>query len=338
MKLASNPMLVLPTSVNTRRSNKHKTVVILGGLGFIGSHMCRALLKSGYGVRVFTRARGSRHLIADIEKDVEIVEGDIFSRYDVLGAILDAEILIHLAHTTVPKSSMDDPEHDVISNIAAAMKWLPYLSQTNVRRIYYVSSGGTVYGLPEQVPIDESHPTNPICSYGITKLALEKYMAMYSAMADIDCYLLRPTNVYGPGQQLHKGQGVISVLSHRILQGEPIEVIGGGESLRDYLYVEDLVRAVMLLLDYTGALRLFNISSGQGQAVKEIIQLLQSQLGYSSRILSTPVRGFDVPVNLLSSARLREETGWSPRVGLEEGIAQTIRWLQANNSAALEMA
>ena len=303
-------------------------VVVLGGLGFMGSHICRELLARGYNVRIFDRLYALRTLIEDIEDRVEIVEGDMARTDDVLGVLRDAETVIHLVHTTVPGSSMKDPAYDLSSNVIASVGWLSRLDETSLRRILYISSGGTVYGLPQTNPIDENHPTDPISSYGITKLTIEKYVSMYASMFGIDYCLVRPSNVYGPGQRLHIGQGVIGVLADTALRGEPMEVWGTGESLRDYLYIEDLVRALMGLVAYTGPHRIFNISSGAGHSVLDIISILRDRLGFAPEIIYKPARGFDVPANVLDSSRLHTETGWRPTIGLEDGIAHTVEWLR----------
>lgn len=303
-------------------------IVVLGGLGFMGSHICRALVGRGDEVRVFDKLYASRELIGDIEPRIEIVEGDISRANDVVDAIADADTIIHLVHTTVPGSSMADPAFDITSNVVASVGWLSRLRETKVRRILYVSSGGTVYGVPQTPLIDEAHPTDPISSYGITKLTIEKYVAMYSALSGVRHCILRPSNVYGEGQRLHIGQGVIGVLINRALQGEPLEIWGTGESLRDYLHVEDMVSATLALVDYKGAHNLFNVSSGRGYSVLDILGIISDQLGWQPEVVYQAGRGFDVPVNVLDSSRLNAETGWRPRVELKAGIARTIEWIK----------
>jgi UDP-glucose 4-epimerase len=304
-------------------------VVVLGGCGFIGSHLCRALVARGRAVRVFDKVYAGRTLIADIEREVEVVEGDVARPEDVLAALDGADTVLNLVHTTVPGSSMLDPAYDVESNVVAAARWLSRLDRTTVRRVVFVSSGGTVYGPPRGAGlIDEQHPTDPVSSYGITKLAVEKYVAMYAALYGREHLILRPSNVYGEGQRLHIGQGVIGVLADRALRGEPLEVWGAGTSLRDYLHVEDLTEAVMRLLDYGGAQRVFNVSSGGGRSVLDILGVLGRVLGRLPEVRHLPARGFDVPVNVLDSSLLRRETGWGPRVELEEGVARVVEWLK----------
>ena len=183
----------------------------MGGLGFIGSHLSRLLFYEGCSVRIFDKLYASHKLVADIEAQIEIEEGDAERPEDILKALRDIDIAVDFIHTTVPGSSMMDPVYDVQTNIVSHVGWLSQLHKTRLRRIIYISSGGTVYGIPRRNPLNENHPTEPICSYGITKLTIEKYVAMYAGIHGIDYRICRPANVYGEGQHLHVGQGVIGV-------------------------------------------------------------------------------------------------------------------------------
>jgi UDP-glucose 4-epimerase len=303
-------------------------IAVLGGLGFMGSHICRELVKRGYFVRIFDKLYASHELISDFESSVEIVESDISRSPDVLEAISDVHLVINLIHTTVPRSSMDEPIYDITSNIGAAVGWLRQLAKTKVRKVFYFSSGGTVYGIPENIPTSESHPTNPISSYGITKLAIEKYTAMYANHSGIDYCLLRPSNVYGPGQRLQIRQGVIGVLANRASHSEPLEIWGAGTNVRDYLFIDDMVSAVMKLLSYSGPFRVFNISSGRGNSVLDIVSILRDQIHSPLEVVHLPDGGFHVPVNILDSSRLADQTGWRATVDLESGLARTIQSLK----------
>lgn len=308
-------------------------VVIFGGLGFIGSHLCRELVEHCSAVRAFDRPGESREAVQSFENRIEIVGGDISDTDQVIDALRDATVLINLVHTTVPGSSMRDPAHDVVSNVASAVKWLERLAETSLRKIVYFSSGGTVYGIPETVPITEDHPTNPISSYGITKLAIEKYTALYANRFGIEYRLVRPSNVYGPSQRLNHGQGVIGILADRALNGEVLEIWGKGTDQRDYLFIDDLVDAIFKLLVYEGPFRVFNVSSGAGHCVLDLIAVLSKEIHPLPRVEHRPERGFDVPMNILDSSRLRQETGWRPEIGFEEGIRRTIQWLKERTSA-----
>lgn len=308
---------------------RNNRIVVLGGLGFIGSHICRTLISQGYVIRIFDKLYAQRRLIEDLATEVEIIEGDISRADDVLEALRGCDTAIDLVHTTVPGSSMKDPVYDVTSNLRAAVSWLPHLAETGINRFLYVSSGGTVYGLPRTNPISEEHPTNPISSYGITKLAIEKYVAMYCEMLGIQYQILRPSNVYGEGQRLNIGQGVIGVMADHALNGKPLEIWGTGENQRDYLHVDDLAESVLALLTYEGSEHVFNVSSEEGHSVLDIVNVLRDTLGLSFEIKHLPDRGFDVPSNILSSEKLRAETNWSPKVGWETGIARTVDWVKS---------
>ena len=318
----------MTTTPSPAKELAHERVVVFGGLGFIGSHLCRELLKHCAAVKIFDRPGGSRESVRDIENSIEIAGGDISNTEDVIAALRDATVLINLVHTTVPGSSMKDPGYDVVSNVGSAVKWLERLQETDLRRIVYFSSGGTVYGVPEVVPISEDHPTNPISSYGITKLAIEKYTALYANRFGIDYRLVRPSNVYGPGQQLHQGQGVIGILAQCALNGEPLEVWGTGIDRRDYLFIDDLVDGLLKLLVYQGPQKVFNISSGTGHSVLDLIEVLSKEIDPLPPVVHRAERGFDVPINILDSSRLAQETGWRAEVDFAEGVRRTIAWLK----------
>jgi UDP-glucose 4-epimerase len=301
---------------------------VLGGLGFIGSHLSRALVRQGFSVRIFDKLYASRELIRDFETSVEVIEGDMERPQDVLDALSGSEICFHLIYSTVPGSSMEDPGYDVQSNVVSSVRWLSQLHRTTIKRLIFVSSGGTVYGIPQSNPTTEDHPTNPISSYGISKLCVEKYVLLYGQVYGIAPTILRPSNVYGEGQKLNVNQGLIGVFANRILKGEPIEIWGDGTVRRDYLYIEDIISGLLRLLEYRGSYTVFNISAGEGHSVLEVVNLLGKIIGKEPQIIFKPARGFDVPVNILSSRRFAEETGWMPQTALREGISRFVKWLK----------
>lgn len=308
-------------------TKKDSRVLVMGGLGFIGSHLCRTLLNKGYRVRIFDKLYGSRELIEDIQEDVQIEEGDVEKPEDVLRLLKGSDVVIDLIHTTVPGSSMQDPAYDVHSNVVSCAKWLPLLKDTDLTRIIYVSSGGTVYGVPMRNPVSEDHPTEPICSYGITKLAIEKYVAMYANLNGIEYRICRPANAYGEGQRLNIGQGAIGVFLERGLKGQPIEIWGDGTNRRDYIYVKDIVSGIVKLINHEGKGRVFNISTGKGYSLNDIVSIIREELKIPVEVRYKPSRGFDVPVNILDNIRFRRETGWEPRIDITEGIRRVYDWL-----------
>jgi len=314
---------------NANRSEKLR-VLVLGGLGFIGSHLCRLLVREGYAVRIFDKLYGSRNLIADIKEKIEIEEGDAERPEDVLKALSDTDVAIDLIHTTVPGASMRDPAYDVQTNVTAHAGWLSQLYKTRLRRIIYVSSGGTVYGIPQRNPIGEDHPTDPISSYGITKLAIEKYIAMYANIWGIDYRICRPANIYGEGQHLNVGQGAIGVFLEQCIKKKPIEIWGNGRVSRDYIDVDDMAQAIIQLIAHQGEDKIFNISSGIGYSLNDIVTIIRNDLQISAKVNYIESRNFDVPVNILDNSRLIRETGWKPQTDLVSGIHRVYDYLKSS--------
>lgn len=316
--------------MNERKELKTaERILVMGGFGFIGSRLCRALLQRGYRVRIFDKLYGSHNLIADIEPDVEIIESDIERPEDVLGALDGVDVVVHLIHSTVPGSSMLDPAYDVQSNVVSSARWLSSLEDKGLSRIIYISSGGTVYGNPIINPITEDHPTEPVSSYGITKLAIEKYVAMYANLIGIQYRIGRPSNVYGEGQRLNIGQGVIGVFLYRALEGKPIEIWGDGTNKRDYIYVQDLVEGILKLIRHEGQGRVFNISTAAGYSLNEIVAIIRDETKLPVEVVYKQARGYDVPVNILDNTRIKTELGWQPETNLREGIRIVYQWVRS---------
>jgi UDP-glucose 4-epimerase len=219
---------------------------------------------------------------------------------------------------------MEDPVFELQSNVASTAAWLSRLGETRLRRIIYVSSGGTVYGPPRLLPVSEDHPLNPISVYGIAKLACEKLIAMYSELAGIDYRIARPSNAYGEGQPVDRNQGILGVLLDRIKRGKAIEIWGYGEGMRDYIHVDDVVESLLALLTHSGPSRVFNVSTGVGHSVLNVIQAFRSRAQDLPEVVHLPARGFDVPDNILDNSRLKQETGWWPKVSLDAGIDRLL--------------
>jgi UDP-glucose 4-epimerase len=310
------------------KNSEKPRILVLGGLGFIGSHLSRWLLREGHRVRIFDKLYVSRHLIADVEEEIEVEEGDAERPEDIIHSLKDIDIAIDLIHTTVPGVSMKDPAYDVQTNVVSHAGWLSLLGKTGLKRIIYVSSGGTVYGVPRMNPIGEDHPTEPISSYGITKLAIEKYVAMYSNVHGIEYRIGRPANIYGEGQHLNIGQGVIGVFLDRCLKRQPIEIWGDGTVTRDYLYVTDMVRGIIELIGHRGDGRIFNISSGRGYSLNELIAIIRDELNIPTSVAYMTSRKFDVPANVLDCSRLKRETGWMPNVAMVDGMRRVSDYLR----------
>ena len=297
--------------------------LVLGGGGFIGSHLVTALLAQGVEVRVLERPYRTRMPNIPEHPALEWQEGDFGNLQDIHRALKEVDVVFHLVSTTQPKSSNDDPSFDVESNLVATLRLLEQLRGRNIPLIF-ISSGGTVYGTPQHTPIPETHPTEPTCSYGITKLAIEKYLALHQLLHGLDYRVLRVANPYGPGQEANHAQGVVGTFLSRVMHDEPIEVWGDGSVVRDYLYISDTVSALLQAAAYRGTQRIFNIGSGGGHSVREIIAAVEQVTGKKAKVSYTAARKFDVPVSVLDISRARSELGWQPEVDLHEGLRLTL--------------
>jgi UDP-glucose 4-epimerase len=302
--------------------------VIFGGGGFIGSAIADRLLRDGHTLRIFERPRVLPYRVFDKGEEVEWLTGDMLSIHDVRDAIEGTDAVLHLVSFTLPKSSNDDLVYDVQTNLVSTIQLLNAMVSQGIKKIVFISSGGTVYGIPKYLPIDEQHPTNPLVSYGITKLAIEKYLLMFEYLHGIKASILRVTNPFGQRQRVETAQGAVTVFLHRALRRETIDIWGDGSITRDYLHISDVAEAFARALDYTGPDSVFNVSSGAGTSLNELISVLEDVLGRPVACRYLDRRPFDVPVSILSNALAREQLGWAPQITLREGITRTAEWMR----------
>lgn len=302
--------------------------LVLGGGGFMGSHLSKALLEQGHAVRIFERLNLKPVEVFPDCKDLEWLEGDFLNVEDVGRAVAECEIIFHLISTTLPRSSNDNPVYDVESNLVSTLHMLEAARKAGVRKVLFASSGGTVYGIPKQVPIKESHPTDPVCSYGISKLAIEKYLHLYHALHGLDYCVLRIGNPYGEGQRPTAAQGAVAVFLDKALNDEAIEIWGNGTVTRDYIYVGDVVQAFLKAMTYCGEHRIFNIGSGEGRSLNDLIGAIESLVGRPVTQRCLPGRSFDVPTNILDISRAKAFLGWQSKTPFYAGLSQTFKWLE----------
>lgn len=304
-------------------------IVLFGGGGFIGSTIADRLLVDGHELRIFERPRVPPYRkFTELEK-VEWVTGDLSSTHDVGDAVSGMDAVLHLVSTTLPKSSNDDPIYDVQSNVVATLQMLNAMVTHNVSKIIFISSGGTVYGNPEYLPIDEKHPTNPLVSYGITKLAIEKYLQMYSHLYGIKAITLRVANPYGERQRIETAQGAVGVFLNLALKGDPIQVWGDGSVTRDYIHVSDVAEAFVKALGYSGTQTCFNVSSGTGTSLNALIDMLKDEIAKPVDVRYQAARSFDVPVSVLNNDLARKELNWDPSISMQDGIVRTVTWIKS---------
>lgn len=315
--------------------NSAVSCLVVGGSGFIGSRLVAALAESGYAVRSFDRL-DPRPEIARLSR-VEFMQGTIENEEELRRAVAGCDICFHLASTTTPKSSNDDPAFDLTSNVVATLRLLDACRDARMAKLVFLSSGGTVYGRALSSPIPESHPTDPLCAYGIGRLSIEKYLALYRWLHGLDCCILRAANAYGPGQRTGTGQGAIAAFLGRILDRQTIEIWGDGSVIRDFVHVDDLAQALVASIRYRGGAHVFNVGSGQGCSLNELLGELSTTTGRPLSVSYLPGRPFDVPVNVLDISLARDALAWTPKIGLPEGLRRTWTWLLDQSAAGAGM-
>jgi len=294
----------------------------------MGTHLCNALVGRGYPVRVFERPVPELLSAERARGPIEWFYGDFVNRNDIASAIDGCDVIFHLISTTLPKNSNENPLYDVETNLTGTLNVLEAARDNGAVKIIFVSSGGTVYGVPKHIPIPESHPTDPICSYGIVKLTIEKYLHMYHLLHGLESLILRIANPFGEGQRPDAAQGAVAVFLHRALNDQVIEIWGDGTVVRDYLYIDDVTDAFVRALDYHGTCRVMNIGAARGHSLNELLAAMEEVLGRQIKRTYLPARPFDVAINVLDSSKARDLLGWEPRVTLREGLQRTLDWLR----------
>lgn len=306
--------------------------LVLGGGGFIGTNLCRALRARGADVRGFGRAPHDAEALRGVPWSV----GAFSDRAALAAAVARTDVVYHLIGGGVPDSSNRNPEADLLASLPDTLHLLDLCRTTGVRRLVFLSSGGTVYGVPASTgAIPETAATDPISAYGVSRLAIEKYLGLYRHLHGLNSVTLRVSNPYGPYQNPHRAQGVVAAMAHRALIGDALEIWGTGEVVRDFIHIDDVVEAMIAVLDYDGPHRVLNVGSGVGRSVASIADDLERLLGRGPlRRHHRPSRPADVPVNVLDIGLIGREIGWRPRVAWLDGLRATVAWAAARQAGA----
>jgi UDP-glucose 4-epimerase len=307
--------------------------LILGGDGFIGRHVALLLARAGHRVTIATRALPTFSFQVEVagwirRKEFELASAD----WDDL--VTGIDVVHHYAWSSIPASANANPAGDLLINVAATLGLLEALKRRGGGRVVFASSGGTVYGKLKSAPASEDAVLAPITAYGAGKVAAEIYLGLYRAMHNLDCRIARIANPYGPGQNLSRGLGAVTTFLHHALTDQEIVIWGDGQTIRDFIHISDVASCLVTLacapqsdVDFV-----FNVGTGIGTSLNEIVTALEMILGRPIRVTRTPIRAIDVPISVLANQRARQVLGWSPRVSLSEGIARTVADLRADRA------
>lgn len=306
-------------------------ILVLGAAGFIGTNLCRYLCaeKDNYVIAYDCSMPALERLKSTISSDnIKYVDGHFEMNDDYVTLTRDVDIVYHLISTVVPGTCNHGIAEEFMSNTVVTVKLLDACVINKVKKIVFLSSGGTVYGKIAEIPVKEDTPLNPISSYGIQKLTIEKLLYLYHYMNKLDYRIIRLANPYGRYQNPNGVQGVVTTFVYKAINNEPVRVFGDGSVVRDYIYIEDAVKAIASIADYEGEQKIFNVGTGIGYSVKEIITAIENTLQLKMDIDYQPGRAVDVPVNILDISRFTNEIGALQYISLEEGILKTKDYLE----------
>ena len=317
-------MAAVTESLNGRRC------VVLGAAGFIGKNLCAALVGAGARV-VGVDLKPATALLPAVEWHAVRLEASAR-----LADLLEPnDILFHFASSTVP-GSKHTPDADVADNLIPSLRLFEACVRAGVSRLVFLSSGGTVYGPDVEVPTPEDAPNDPISWYGVQKLSIEKYLAVYRRLHALDSIVLRIAKPFGPHQTNPK-QGLVGSVVRHALAGTPVDIFGDGKATRDYIYVADVVSAILQAasLKSPSAPFLYNIGSGIGRSVNDVVAAVQSVCDVEIRINRLPGRPVDVPTSVLDISRAAEHLAWCPTTAWEDAIRSTYTWAKEQGQALI---
>lgn len=307
-----------------------ESCIIYGGAGFIGSHIAEDLLLNGLQVSIFDKLNASKKNIKHILDKVDFIEGDFNNEVDINRSLRNKHYVVHLVSSTLPANSNLNPFYDVESNLLSSLHLFEQCAKNKIKKVIFISSGGTVYGNPLKIPINEGHPTNPLSSYGIIKLTIEKYLSLFREMKGLDYRILRFSNPFGERQNPLLGQGLIPHLLYRIKHKKPIEIWGNGKIVRDYFYIKDGAKSIHKAIKDRTQNRIYNISSGKGLSINQILNKFRKKLKLEFDVNYTATRKFDVRTNILDNRLAARELGWKPETDFDEALVNTWRYIVDN--------
>lgn len=307
-----------------RKDKPYKKAVVLGAAGFIGINLSKCLAEKGLKLVCFDRY-ASPHW----PESATAITGNFDSLPDKLLQELDQALVFHLISSSRPSPKTVQAADEVRDDVVTTIRYLEGTKTRDVRWIF-LSSGGTIYGQNYKAEIQESNAANPICSYGVVKLAIEQYFKLYRVLHNIDCIIVRPANPYGPWQDPQRGQGIIAAMLYKALKGDAIDVWGDGETVRDYIYIEDTTKGILAAALAGRAGEIYNIGTSNGLSINQLISVISETLNVELTVNYSEARTVDVRRNVLSVDKLSAHTGWKPETTIHSGVALTASWLDTN--------
>lgn len=304
-------------------------ITILGAAGFIGTNLAIRLSKNN-DVTVVDQNMIYFDNMKKLNLQLNYKVAQFSVNFDYDNLLKDTEVLYHLVSTTVPTTSNQHISEELMANVVVTSKILEGCVRNNVKKVVFISSGGTVYGKERFCPIKEDTITNPINSYGIQKLTIEKLLYLYNYLYNLDYRIIRLSNPYGPYQRPNGVLGVVTTFTYKALKNEEIVVYGDGSVIRDFIFIDDAIHGILNIANGNGKYKLYNLGYGKGTSVNQVIQGIENVLNKKLSVRYIDGRKADVPINYLDIGRYEADFGALNPVSLEEGIKKTVDFMVKN--------
>jgi UDP-glucose 4-epimerase len=307
-------------------------ILVTGGAGFIGSNVADRFLALGHDLAVLDNLSTGRR--ENVDPRIRLFEVDLKDRAGVDAAVAEfrPQIVDHHAAQIDVRHSVLDPAFDAMTNVVGGIGLFEACVKHGVGKVVYASTGGAIYGEGRKLPATEDHPVHAESPYGVSKFAVEHYLNYYRTIHGLDATILRYPNVYGPRQNPHGEAGVNAIFIGMMCDGKAPVIFGDGEAVRDYLYVDDVVRANELALT-KGSGETMNLGWGRGISVNDIVARLKEILDFPGEAIHAAARAGEVQKNYLDASRAKAVLGWTPQVPFEEGLKRTVEWYQTERAA-----
>ncbi len=304
-------------------------ITVLGAAGFIGTNLTFSLAadKKNEITVVDTDLRYFKHIREKELNNVTYKASSFSVDTDFEELTAGQDVIYHLISTSVPTTSNQHISQELMANVVLSSKLLDACVKNRIQKVVFFSSGGTVYGKEVCCPVSEDNPTNPIASYGIQKLTIEKLLYLYNYLYDLDYRVIRLSNPYGPYQRPNGVLGAVTTFTYKALRHEPIEVYGDGSVVRDFIYIDDAIRGVKNIVEGEEKYKVYNLGCGYGTSINSILDIIASSLDVKMNIIHTPGRKVDVPVNYLDISRYEASYGKLNPISLEAGIQRTAEFM-----------
>lgn len=308
-------------------------IVILGGAGFIGTNLVKRLADDNS--NKITVVDVNKKFFENIQKmglaNISFIESTFETGTDFDSLICGYDIVYHMFSTTVPTTANQHITEELNANVVVTSCLLEACVRQNVGKVVFISSGGTVYGKETSCPLKEETPTYPICSYGIQKITIEKLLYLYRYMHGLDYRIIRLANPYGPYQRPNGILGAVTTFTYKALTGEELVIYGDGSVVRDFIYIDDAIRAILDITRDNAKHRTYNVGSGQGKSIRQVVEAIEEALDIKVKVIYQQGRKADVPVNYLDISRYENEFGKLEPISLVEGIRKTAEFMKEND-------